>query len=152
MLNLFLRLWPLLFIALVIIIIHNVLPRELYPSAWTLNKSGFVQLTGQRSDPVHLWMAAEKKKNKTSPPILQDQYPFYFTSLLPLPLCSIQKKLASRPYKKVFLETSLPSSQSSSFLSSHDSLPQYLVSGFIDLSCGKQTKPGLGNEVEIIGQ
>ena len=89
-------------------------------------------------------MATEKKKTKH--PLLFCKINNLFT-LLPHFLSSsvLHKKIGIQILKEGFFgDNSLPSYQSS--------LPQDLVSWFIDLSCGKRSKPVPGNEVEIIGQ
>ena len=50
----------------------------------------------------------------TSPPILQDKWPFHFTSLPPLPLCSI-KETDNQALMWFFGDTNLPSSRSVGF-------------------------------------
>ena len=52
----------LLFIAFVIIIIHNGLPQGNLPLCLNVKLSAFVQLTGRLSNPAHLWVAVDKKK------------------------------------------------------------------------------------------
>ena len=109
--------------------------------------------SGKHPDPVHLWMAARKKKSTHPLPeagysrrYLQNLWPFYSTSPPLPPLCSIKETGTQTLIRWVFGDISPPSSRSAGFPNSKsESLPQRLVSGFIGLSCGKQRELGLGS-------
>ena len=118
LLGLFLFFQSLLFIVFVITVIKgmlsysvsilNSLPWGICPSAWILNLSTFVQLTGRHSDPAHLQRAREKEVVNTSPPRgwpSQEKFCkiYGLFTLLPhlLPLTILEKKLASTPLKTV---------------------------------------------------
>ena len=72
----------------------------------------FFKLTGRQSDPHHLWIAVENKKNNKSPQILQGQWLYFLASS---PLCSIKEPGIQTPVKWLFWDISLPPSQSTRF-------------------------------------
>ena len=125
-------------------------PREPCPSAWMLNQSAFVL------DPVHLWMAARKKK-LTHPlseaghsrGYLQNVWPFYFTSSSPPPLYAIKETGIQTPIRWLFWDISLPSSLSASFPNKVVFPASTPCLRFIGLSCSEQNKLGLGKNIAI---
>ena len=99
------------------------------PSAWMSNQSAFVQ------DPVHLRMAARKKKWTHLLPkaghsrgYLQNLWPFYFTSSSPPPLCAIKETGIQTPIRWSFWDTSLRLLSLPAFRIKSYSLPQRHVS------------------------
>ena len=120
--------------------------REPCPSAWMLNRSAFVH-----PDPVHLRMAARKKK-WTHPLAeaghsrghLQNLWSFYFTSSSPPPL---KETGIHTPIRWFFRDTGLPSSRSAGFPNKVVFLAWTPRLRFIGLSCGEQGELGPGNIV-----
>ena len=88
--------FPLLLFSKRIQSIYNGLPQGTLPLC--LNVKPKCLCSGKHPDPVHLWMAARKKKLTHPLPeaghsrgYLQNLWPFYFTSSSPPPFCSIKE-------------------------------------------------------------
>ena len=155
MLDLFLLLYPcfpLLLFTIRILSIHNGLPLGTLPLC--LNVKPKCLCSGKHPDPVHLWMAARKKKLTHPLPeaghsrwYLQNLWPFYFTSSsLPL-LCAIKKTGIQSPIRWLFWDFSLPSSLSASLPNKVVFLASTPRLWFIGLLWGEQSMFGLGNIV-----
>ena len=133
-----------------ILSIHNGLPRGTLPLC--LNVKPKCLCSGKHPDPVHLWMAARKKKLTHPLPeaghsrgYLQNLWVFYFISSSPPPLCAIKETGIQTLIRRLFWDFSLPSSRSAGFPNKvvfPASTPRLR---FIGLSCGEQSELGLGN-------
>ena len=132
--------------------------REPCPSAWKLNWNAFVQLTAHRETfwpcpPVKVCRKGKKKKLAYllhdaghSRRYLQDQWPFYFSSLPHPHLCSRKEtgvQTLIRWYSRTDLLGCLAFQIKSLFLASTTCLP------IISLLCGKQTKFRFSNTLAM---
>ena len=133
-----------------ILSIHNGLPRG--NLSLCLNVKPKCLCSGEHPDPVHLWMAARKKKLTHALPeaghsrgYLQNLRLFNFTSPSPPPLCAIKETGIQTPIRWLFWDISLPSSRSASFPNKVVFLASTPCLQFIGLSCGNQSELGLGN-------
>ena len=146
----------LLLITTRILSIHHGLPQGTL--LLCLNVKPECLCSGKHPDPVHLWMAARKKK-LTHPltqaghsrEYLQILWPFYFTSSSPALLCSIKETGIQTPIRWFFGATSLPPSWSASFPNKVVLLASTPHLQFTGLSCREQSKLGLGNRRNVAG-
>ena len=112
---------PLLLFTKRILSIHNGLPQGSLPLC--LNVKPKCLCSGKHPAPVHLRMAARKKKLTHPLPeagrsrgYLQNSWPFYFTSTSPPPLCAIKETGIRTRIRWFFGDICLPSSRSAGFL------------------------------------
>ena len=112
--------FPLFWFTKRILSTQNALPQGTLPLC--LNDKPNCLCSGKHPDPIHLWMAARKKKLTHPLPeaghsrvYLHNLWASYFTSLSPLPLCSIKETGIQTPIRCFFGDISLPSSGSASF-------------------------------------
>ena len=131
--------------------IHNGLPRGTLPLR--LNVKPKCLCSGKHPDPVHLWMAARKKKLTHPLPEaghsrghLQILPASYFTSSSPPPLCAIKETGIQTPIRWLFRDISPPSSRSAGFLNKVLFLASTPRLRFIGLSWGERSELGLGND------
>ena len=99
--------FPLLLFTKRILSIHNGLPQGALPLC--LNVKPKCLCSGRHPDPVHLCLAARRKKLTHPLPEaghsrehLQILWPFYFTSSPPPPLCSIAETGIQTPIRWIF--------------------------------------------------
>ena len=110
MLDLFLLLWPLLSVAFVrsiAIDIHNGLPWGTLPLCLNVKLECLCSAHRETPWPCPPVTGCRKEEINTSPPwgwpkpgdILQDLWPFYFTSSPPPPVCSIKESSNQTPIR-----------------------------------------------------
>ena len=142
--------FPLILFTKRILSIHNGLPWGTLPLC--LNVKPKCLCSGKHPDPVHLWMAAKKKKLTHPLPkaghsrgYLQNLWAFYFTFSSPPHLCAIKETGIQTPIRWLFRDISLPFSWSAGFPNKVVFFASTSRLRFIGLLCGEQSKLGLGN-------